>query len=158
MHTRCRSLLGQINWLPSSTQFQCCYKFSRCASKAASPTIGDVKGCQKAGETAQVTTSEASFLTTGPLRIVGFPDASYRNNEDGSSQRGMRVFLSESRERSSKDGMSYGSLVDYQSQKIQKTVLSTTVAELYSFTKCFGSCQFLMDCGWTQKVKLQTCT
>ena len=43
MHTRYRSLLGQINWLQSRTQFQCCYKFSRCASKAASPTIGDVK-------------------------------------------------------------------------------------------------------------------
>ena len=70
---------------------------------------------------------------TGPLRIVGFPDTSNRNNEDGSSQSGMRMFLSESRERSSKDGMSYGSLIDYQSQKIQKTVLPKTVAELYSF-------------------------
>ena len=38
----------------------------------------------------------------------------------------------------------YGSL-DYESQKIKKIVLSTTVAELYSFVKCFGSCQFL--CG-----------
>ena len=28
-------------------------------------------------------------------------------------------------------------------QKIQKTVLSTTVAELYSFMRCFGSCRFL---------------
>ena len=33
----------------------------------------------------------------------------------------------------------------YESQKIEKTVLSTTVAELHSFMKCFGSCQFL--CG-----------
>ena len=39
--------------------------------------------------------------------------------------------------------MSYGSLVDYESQKNQKTVQSTTVAELYSFMKCFGSCLFL---------------
>ena len=28
--------------------------------------------------------------------------------------------------------MSYGSLVDFEGQKIMKTVLSTTVAELYS--------------------------
>ena len=47
MHTMYRSLLGQINWLQSRTQFQCCYKFSRCASKAASPTIGDVKALNK---------------------------------------------------------------------------------------------------------------
>ena len=65
------------------------------------------------------------------------------NNDDGSSQRGMTVFLAESRERSSRDGMAYGSLIGYESQKIKKTVLSTTVEELHSFMKCFGSCQFL---------------
>ena len=79
----------------------------------------------------------------GPLRISGFPDASYRNNDDGPSQRGMTVFWAESRERSSRDGMAYGSLIDYESQKIKKTVPSTTVAEVYSFMKCFGSYQFL---------------
>ena len=36
-----------------------------------------------------------------------------------------------------------GSLVDYESQKIKKTVQSTTVAELYSFMKCYGSAQFI---------------
>ena len=41
------------------------------------------------------------------------------------------------------DGMSYGSLINYESQKIKKIVLSRTVADLYSFMKCFGSCQFL---------------
>ena len=30
-------------------------------------------------------------------------------------------------------------------RRIKRTVLSTTVAELYSFMKCFGSCKFL--CG-----------
>ena len=39
--------------------------------------------------------------------------------------------------------MSYGSLIDYESQRIKRTVLSTTVAELYSFMQCFGPCQFL---------------
>ena len=52
----------------------------------------------------------------------------------------MTVFLTERREGSSKDGMSNGSLIDYESQKIKKIVLSTTVAELYSFLICFGSC------------------
>ena len=47
MHTRYRCLLGQMNWLQSKTQFQCCYMFSRCASTAASPTIGDVKALNK---------------------------------------------------------------------------------------------------------------
>ena len=51
------------------------------------------------------------------------------------------LFLAESRERSSRDGLTYGSLIDYESQKIKRQC--STVAELYSFMKCFGSFQFL---------------
>ena len=143
MHTMYRSLLGQINWLQSRTQFQCCHKFSRCASRAASPRIGDVKALNKFARQLKSQPVKLQFWPlTGPLRIIGFPDASFRNYEDGSSQRGIAVFLSESRERSTKDGMSYESLIDFQSQKIARTVLATAVAELYSFMKCFGSCQF----------------
>ena len=144
IHTKYRSVLGQINWLQSRTQFQCFNKFSRCASKAASPTIGDVKALHKLARQLKSQPVKLQLLPlTRPLRIIGFPDASYRNNADGSSQRGMTVFLAELRERSSKYGMSYGSLIDYESQKITKTVLSTTVADLYYFMKYFGSCQFL---------------
>ena len=53
------------------------------------------------------------------------------------------MFLADLREHSSKDGMSYGSLVDYESQKIERIVVTTIVAQLYSFMKCLGSCQFL---------------
>ena len=111
---------------------------------AASPTIGDVKAFNKLATQCKSQPLNLQFWPlTGPLRIIWFPDVSHRNNEDGSSQRGMTVFLAESRERSSKDGMSYGSLIDYESQKIKKTVLSSTVAELYDFMKCFVSCRFL---------------
>ena len=95
---------------------------------------------QQIGETNQVAASETSELKTfQTIENTGFPDASYRNNDDGSSQRGMTVFLVASRERSLKDGMSYGNLIDYESLKI-KNVLSTAVAELYSCMKCCGSC------------------
>ena len=131
--------------LQSGTQFQCCYRFSRCASMAAaSPTVGDMKALNKLARQIKSQPVKLQFWPlTGPLRISGFPDASCRNNEDGSSQRGMTVFLAESRERPSEVGTSYGRLIDYESQKIQKTVLSTSVADLYSFMKCFGSRQFL---------------
>ena len=143
-NSRYRSLLGRINQSQSRTHFQCCYKFSRCASKATSPTIGDVKVLNKLARQLKSQPVKLQFWPlTGPLRIIGFPDASYRNNEDGSSQRGMTVFIAESRERSSKDGMSCGSLIEYESQRIKRIVLSTTLAELYSIMKCFGSCQFL---------------
>ena len=91
------------------------------------------EGSLQAGETAQVTASETSLLATH--RTIDI--------DDGSSHIGMAVFLGKSRERSSRDGMTYGSLIDDESPKIKKTVLSTTVAELHSFMKCFVSCQFL---------------
>ena len=107
---------------------------------AASPTIGDVEALNKRARQIKPLEVKLQFWSlTGPLRIIGFPDASFRKNEDGSSQRGMTVFLAERRERSSKDGMSYGSPIDFEGQKIKKTVLSISVTELYSF----GSCQFL---------------
>ena len=80
---------------------------------------------------------------TGPLRIIGFLDASYITMKMGSSQGGMTVFLPEVREHFSKDGISYGSNVDSESPKIRRTVLSTTVEDLYSFVKCLVSIQFL---------------
>ena len=39
MHTMYRSLLVQINWLQSRTQFQCCHKFSRCAFKGSMSNV-----------------------------------------------------------------------------------------------------------------------
>ena len=110
---------------------------------AASPTVCDVQALNKLARQLKSQRVKLQFWSlTGPLKILGLLDASYRNNDEGSSQRGMTVFLAESRERSSKDGMSYGSLIDYESQKI---VLSTTVAELYYFMKSFGSCQFFRE-------------
>ena len=94
MHTMYRRLLGQINWLQNRTQFQCCHKFSRCASSAASPTIGDVEALNKLVRQLKLEPVKLHFWPlTGPLSIIGFLDASYRNNEDGSSRRGMTVFF-----------------------------------------------------------------
>ena len=70
---------------------------------------------------------------------MGFPDAAYKNNADGSSQRGQCIFICQPR---NKERDTRGSLIDYESHKIKRTVLSTTVAELYAFMKCYGSAQF----------------
>ena len=121
VHTRYRSLLEQIIWLQSRTQLQCCCKFSRCASMAGSPTIGDVKALNKLVRRLKSQPVKLQFWPlTEPLRIIGIPDASYRNNEDGSSQRGMTMFFAESRVRMSKDGMTYGSLIDYEVKRLKR--------------------------------------
>jgi len=144
MHTEYRSVLGQINWLQSRTQFHACYKFSRCASAASSPTIGDVRQLNKLVRMLRSQPVTLNFWPIeGPCRILGFPDASYKNNEDKSSQRAHCIFLASMRGKNSAHADTFGSLVDYESHKITATTMSTTVAELYALMKCFGTCQFI---------------
>ena len=47
LHTEYRSVLGQINWLQSRTQYHSCYKSSRCTSQQAAPTTGDARAFNK---------------------------------------------------------------------------------------------------------------
>ena len=106
------------HWLQRRTQFHCFYKFSRCDSKAASPTIGDLNAFNMLTRQLKSQSVKLRFWPlTGALRRIGFPDVSYRNNENGSSQRSMTVFWAESRERSQRDGTSYGIQIDSESRK-----------------------------------------
>ena len=59
MHTAYRSVLGQLNWLQNRTQVRLCYKFSRCASAASKPTIGDVREINKV-----VRTMKSQYIDT----------------------------------------------------------------------------------------------
>ena len=149
-----RSLLGQINRSQSRTQFQCCYRFSRCATRAASPTIetdltalsSSSKALNKLVRQLKLQPVKLQFWPlTRPLRIIGFPDASYRNNEDGSSQKDMTEFLSELREQSWKDGMPYGGLVDYERQKDKE---NRTLNNRGRIVLIHESCWFMTVPSW----------
>ena len=114
--------------------------FSRCASKAASPTFGDVKALNKLARQLKAQPVKLQFWPlAGPLRIIGFPDASYRNDEDGSSQRGMKQNCVNDRQKTVCRMKVQLLTVRTRNSKI---VLSSTVAE-FSSMKCFGSCEFL---------------
>ena len=142
LHTSYRSLLGSINWLQSRTQFQACYQFSRLASASAAPTVGH---CKELNKLCRQIRSEEVELRVWPVkgspRILGIPDAAFRNNSDKSSQRAMTIFIADERVKNRRD--TRGSLVFFESTKIKRTTLSATVAELYALMKCFGTCQML---------------
>ena len=147
LHTQYRSVLGQINWLQSRTQYQSCYEFSRCASTAAAPKIGD---CRKLNLLVKRIRGGVDgdlvdlrfYKLRGQLRIIAYPDAAYQNNKpDRSSQRGAAIFLAEQRYSGCVDAKA--SLVDYESTKIKKAVHSTTMAELYALFRVFGTSCFL---------------
>ena len=77
----------------------------------------------------------------GDPRLVAMPDAAFRNNSDKSSQRATVIFMAEPRKDKSRN--TKGSLIFFESTKIKRTTLSTTVAELYALMKCYGTCQML---------------
>ena len=105
LHTKYRSLLGKINWIQSRTRFDSAYDFSRCASKAANPTIDDLRNlnilCRKIRATLRFWPlsrgREGSVSTTDSKpkwRLVGYPDAGYQNKKpDKTFQRGQCIFL-----------------------------------------------------------------
>ena len=77
MHTMYRNLLGQVNWLLSRSQFQCSDRFSRCAPMAASLAVADVESLNKLERQIKSQPVKLQYWPlTGPLRILGFPDAS----------------------------------------------------------------------------------
>ena len=142
LHTSYRSLLGSINWLQSRIQFQACYNFSRLASASASPTIGHCKELNKLCR--QIRNDEVEMRLRPEKdspRILGIPDAAFRNNSDKSSQRAMTIFIADERIKGRRD--TRGSLIFFESTKIKRTTLSTIVAELYALMKYFGPCQML---------------
>ena len=78
----------------SSNQLQSCYQFSRCASAAALPTIGDCKALNKLCRQVVGDPMELMFWPLqGDPRLVAMPDAAFRNNSDKSSRRAMVIFM-----------------------------------------------------------------
>ena len=152
LHTAYRSVLGQLNWLQSRAQVHLCYKFSRCASAASNPTIGDVREINKVVRTlkSQYVMEDFGLSLKGSQRILGMPDVSYRNNRGKSSQRAHVIFFAKDRKLPAKntycnhaydrqthrsngsDSATRGSIIDYESHKITTTTQSTT-----------GTCLFL---------------
>ena len=94
LHHQFRSGVGSVYWLQSRTQYQACYQFSRCASALAAPTTKDLEKLNKLIR--QIRTDGVTLkywpLPGFCLRLIGYPDASYRNNSDRSSQR-VAVFV-----------------------------------------------------------------
>ena len=87
---------AQLATLPlqSRTQFHISYHLSRCASAAANATILDAKELNKV---VRLVKDKPQRLLYAPIkgvpRLMGFPDAAYKNNADGSSHRGQGIFI-----------------------------------------------------------------
>ena len=120
-HTAYRSLLGSITWLQSRTQFQSCYQFSRCASGAASPTIGDCKTLSKL----------CKQIVGDPMELMSWPiQGDPRLVALQLNHLHVLWVFSWPEPRREKSKNAKGSLIFFESTKIKRTTLSTTVAVL----------------------------
>ena len=139
LHAKYRSLLGRINGLQSRKQFPVLLQVFQMCFKGSFSNHWWCESSSQGGETTQVAASETSVLATHRTLDNNWVSWCLLPKQWWwiFSERHDSIFGRISR------GMSYGSLVDYESQKIKRTVLSRNVAELYSFVKCCGSCQFL---------------
>lgn len=131
MHTAYRSVL----FVTEETHCPICCPFSGCvsaaAAAAANPTVPDATEINQTVRTLKSQYIDARFWRIeDPQRIVGMPDARYRNNSDKSSQRARVIFIAEDRKWKK---WPQGRLPDkhpwFSSHKITATVQVTTVAE-----------------------------
>ena len=150
MHAKYWSLLGQIYWLHSRTQFHCCYKFSRCASRAASPTIGDVKALNKLARQLKSQPVKLQFWPlTGPLIIIGFYWCLLPKQCRRDLHREAWQYVQQNCE-SIPRRMEWHVevLLTTKVETIKRNVLSTTVAGLCTFMKgLWVHTSFSLDCG-----------
>ena len=75
--------------------------------------------------------------------MVGYPDASYRNNDDKSAQRAHVIFLAQDRNLHIDSPNFRGSLADCETHKTTATTMSTIAAELHDLVRGFGACLFI---------------
>ena len=144
LHSQYRCVLGQVNLLQSRTQYQACYRFSRCASAAAGPTIVDARELDKLVRSIRGEPCALRYWPLkGSLRLVGYLDAAQRYNADISSQRGQAVFHGR---RTDNVQRRFGSMVDLESHKINRVGLSTTVSDCYSCMKLCWNLSVSLRC------------
>ena len=92
--------------MQSWTQCQACYRFSRWASVAASPTCVDVRALYKVARSIRTDSCVLRYWPLkGSLCLAGYPDAAYRNNVDNNSQRGQAILRAAKGRTTSKDDL-----------------------------------------------------
>jgi len=119
-----QALIGQLNWL--STQSRPEIGFSVCElSKLgkSKPIVDDLMRANKVVKRVQDDRYAISFpaLNISSLSVECYSDASYGNLDDGGSQGGYLIFLT--------DGESRRALISWQSKRIRRVVKSTLAAE-----------------------------
>ena len=133
-----RALIGQMNWAATQTRpdvlFECC----KLASKIKNATVADVLNTNKVLKKLHydVKIKLPPLIDIKHLKFVVHSDASYANLDDGGSQGGYVIVLSD--EHSNKL-----SPIAWQSKRIIRVVKNTLAAEMQALVDAAESCYWL---------------
>ncbi|XP_066911985.1 uncharacterized protein [Clytia hemisphaerica] len=135
-----RMLVGQMNWAATQTRpdilFDCC----ELASKMKNATVADILDANKVLKKLQndVMIKLPPLKDINHLKFVVHSDASYANLNDGGSQGGYIILLSD-------DISKKLSPIAWQSKRIKRVVKSTLAAEMLALVEAAESCYWLQS-------------
>jgi len=123
-----RSVVGQLNWLANITRPEISFQVSSISSKFQSATISEIKDVNKVVEFVRNNPSSIKFPPLNPddIKVTMYSDASFNNLDDGYSQGGYIVLLSDKTD---------ACPVAWKSNKLRRVARSTLAAETLALTE-----------------------
>ena len=118
-----RAVVGQLNWLSTQTRPEISYSVCELSKANKQAVVQDILSANKVLNSVKRKKYSISYvpLQLRSLTIECFSDASYGNLDNGGSQGGYLVFLS--------DENGKRALISWQSKRIKRVVKSTLAAE-----------------------------
>ena len=119
-----RAIVGQLNWLSTQTRPDIAFSVSQLSKRCKGAKVDDLVRANKVVKLVkaiEICISYRALDNFGDAIIECYCDASYGNLDDGGSQGGYLIFLS--------DGQGNRNLISWQSRRVKRVVKSTLAAE-----------------------------
>jgi hypothetical protein len=135
--TMLRGVLGQLNWLANITRPDLSYTVSTLSSHITQATIADVKTANKAVKYVRDSPTQMRFpaISLDTVGVTAHTDASFNNHDNGASQGGQIIFISDSQNNCCP--------ISWRSNKVRRVARSTLAAETLSFADGMDTAQYV---------------
>ena len=131
-----RAICGQLNWICSQSRPDVSFDICQLCTKLSSATIKDVKRASKVLKKVKQDNVFIIFRKLDPpIKLLAFCDASYGNLDNGYSQGGMIIFLSDKNNKVVP--------IAWSAKNIKKVCRSTLTAETMILTDTIDICAWL---------------
>ena len=135
--TMLRGVHGQLNWVANMTRPDLSYTVSALSSNITQATIADIKTANKAVKVVRDSSTQMLFPSLNPetVGVTVHTDASFNNHDNGGSQGGQIVFISDSQNNCCP--------ISWRSNRVRRVARSTLAAETFSFADGMDTAQYV---------------